>query len=180
MTLSSIIILTLKPAHAENLPQCWRGGGVQNLCCHPPVGFPWASADVSGDQKDWRSCCSGPVRLLHFLLGWLRGADGKLKLKNSLTSRRRHRRLKPQPTPGASLSGTFLQTPPELVTPLKGRLLSTDAVKALRKVWVIIRPWKSCIIDRTAPSIIFVATNTNMCLSRQNTSFVATKLCSSR
>ena len=42
----------------------------------------------------------------------------------------------------ASLSGTFLQTPPELVTPLKGHsisaLLSTDAVSALRKVLVLI------------------------------------------
>ena len=43
-----------------------------------------------------------------------------------------------------SLSGTFLQTLPELVTPLKGysvfisAQLSTDAVSALRKVWVLI------------------------------------------
>ena len=45
----------------------------------------------------------------------------------------------------ASLSGTFLQTLPELVTPLKGHSiyisaqLSTDAVSALRKVWVLIK-----------------------------------------
>ena len=44
----------------------------------------------------------------------------------------------------ASLSGTFLQTLPDLVTPLKGHSifisaqLSTDAVSALRKVWVLI------------------------------------------
>ena len=43
----------------------------------------------------------------------------------------------------ASLSGTFLQTLPELVTPLKGHVLfisaqlSTDAVSSLRKVWVL-------------------------------------------
>ena len=49
----------------------------------------------------------------------------------------------------ASLSGTFLQTPPEMVTyALKpGALftsaqLSTDAVSALRKAWVLIRLWK--------------------------------------
>ena len=46
-----------------------------------------------------------------------------------------------------SLSGTFLQTLPELVTPLNGALfisaqLSTEAVSALRKVWVLIRLWK--------------------------------------
>ena len=43
----------------------------------------------------------------------------------------------------ASLSGTFLQTLPDLVTPLKGALfisaqLSSDAVSALRKVRVLI------------------------------------------
>ena len=42
----------------------------------------------------------------------------------------------------ASLSGTFLQTLPDLVMPLKGHStsvqLSTDAVSALRKVWVLI------------------------------------------
>ena len=44
----------------------------------------------------------------------------------------------------AWLSGTFLQTLPDLVTPLKGHSifistqLSTDAVSALRKVWVLI------------------------------------------
>ena len=41
----------------------------------------------------------------------------------------------------ALLSGTFLQTLPELVTPLKGHSLSaqlsTDAVKAFRNVWVL-------------------------------------------
>ena len=47
------------------------------------------------------------------------------------------------PTLRASLSGTFLQTLPDLVTPpLKGHFisaqLSTDAVSALRKVWVLI------------------------------------------
>ena len=48
----------------------------------------------------------------------------------------------------ASLSGTFLQTLPDLVTPLKaGALfisarLSTEAVSALRKVRVLIRLWK--------------------------------------
>ena len=45
----------------------------------------------------------------------------------------------------ASLSGTSLQTLPDLVTPLKGALfisaaqLSTDAVSALRMVWVLIK-----------------------------------------
>ena len=43
----------------------------------------------------------------------------------------------------ASLSGTFLQTLPDLVTPLEGALfisaqLSTDPVSALRKVWLLI------------------------------------------
>ena len=44
----------------------------------------------------------------------------------------------------ASLSGTFLQTLPDLLTPLKGHSifisaqLSTDAVSDLRKVWVLI------------------------------------------
>ena len=47
----------------------------------------------------------------------------------------------------ASLSGTFLQTLPDLVTPLKGHSLpseqlSTDAVSALRNVWVLIWLWK--------------------------------------
>ena len=48
----------------------------------------------------------------------------------------------------ASLSGNFLQTLPDLVTPLKGHVLfisaqlSTDAVSALRKVWVLISLWK--------------------------------------
>ena len=48
----------------------------------------------------------------------------------------------------ASLSGTFLQTLPEMITPLKGHALfismqlSTDAVSSLRKVWVLIRLWK--------------------------------------
>ena len=47
----------------------------------------------------------------------------------------------------ASLSGTFLQTLPELVTPLKGHSLSpgslsTNAVSALQKLWVLIRLWK--------------------------------------
>ena len=49
----------------------------------------------------------------------------------------------------ASLSGTFLQTPPEMVTyalkpgPLfTSAQLSTDAVSALRKAWVLIRLWK--------------------------------------
>ena len=46
----------------------------------------------------------------------------------------------------APLSGTFLQTLPDLVTPLKGHSfsaqLSTDAVSALRKVLVLIRLWK--------------------------------------
>ena len=43
-----------------------------------------------------------------------------------------------------SLSGIFLQTMPDLVTPLKGpsifisAQLSTDAVSALRKLWVLI------------------------------------------
>ena len=43
-----------------------------------------------------------------------------------------------------SLSGSFLQTLPDMVTPLKGHSifisvqLSTDAVSALRKVWVLI------------------------------------------
>ena len=47
-----------------------------------------------------------------------------------------------------SLSGTFRQTLLELVMPLKGHLiltsaqLFTDAVSALRKVWVLIRLWK--------------------------------------
>ena len=45
----------------------------------------------------------------------------------------------------ASLSGTFLQTLTDLVTPQKGHSisisaqLSTDAVCALQKVWVLIR-----------------------------------------
>ena len=40
----------------------------------------------------------------------------------------------------ASLSGTFLQTLPDLVTPLFiSSQLSTDAVSALRKVWVPIK-----------------------------------------
>ena len=49
------------------------------------------------------------------------------------------------PTLRASLSGTFLQTLPDLVTPLKGHSifisvqLSSDAVSALRKVWVLIK-----------------------------------------
>ena len=53
-----------------------------------------------------------------------------------------------QTTLRASLSGTFLQTLPDLVTPLKGHALfisaqlSTEAVTALRKVWVLIRLWK--------------------------------------
>ena len=46
----------------------------------------------------------------------------------------------------ASLSGTFLQTLPDLATPLKGHSisaqLSTDAVSALGKVWVLVRLWK--------------------------------------
>ena len=49
--------------------------------------------------------------------------------------------LKPKYTLRASLSGTFLQT-----LPLNGHSisaqLSTDAVSALRKVWVLIRLWK--------------------------------------
>ena len=44
----------------------------------------------------------------------------------------------------ATLSGTFLQILPDLVTPLNGALfispqLSTEAVSALRKVWVLIK-----------------------------------------
>ena len=46
----------------------------------------------------------------------------------------------------ASLSGTFLQILPDLVAPLKGHSvfisapqLSSDAVSALRKVWVLIK-----------------------------------------
>ena len=51
------------------------------------------------------------------------------------------RKLKVFSTLRASLSGTFLQILPELVTPLKGTAffsarLSTDAVSVLRKVWV--------------------------------------------
>ena len=51
------------------------------------------------------------------------------------------------PTLQASLSGTLLQTLPDLVTPVNGALfisaqLSTDAVSALRKVRVLIRLWK--------------------------------------
>ena len=48
------------------------------------------------------------------------------------------------PTLLAPLSGTFLQTLPDLVTPLKGHALfisaqlSSDAVSALRKVRVLI------------------------------------------
>ena len=46
------------------------------------------------------------------------------------------------PTLRAPLSGTFLQTLPDLITPLKGHSLSpcscpTDAVSALRKVRVL-------------------------------------------
>ena len=64
----------------------------------------------------------------------------------------------------ASLSGTFLQTLPELVTPLKGHSfistqLSTNAVSTLRKFWVLVRLWKqhgaqACtwIWDASAPS----------------------------
>ena len=48
----------------------------------------------------------------------------------------------------ASLSGTFLQTLPDLVRPPEGALsifaqLSSDAVSALRKVWVLIRLWNN-------------------------------------
>ena len=50
------------------------------------------------------------------------------------------------PTLRALLSGTFLQTLPDLVTPLNGHSisaqLSTDAVSALRKARVLIRLWK--------------------------------------
>ena len=55
----------------------------------------------------------------------------------------------------ASLSGTFLQTVPELVTSLKGALLismqlSTDAVNALQNVWAPIRLWtQHCTKART-------------------------------
>ena len=43
----------------------------------------------------------------------------------------------------ASLSGTFLQTLPGLVGALFiSAQLSTDAVSALRKVWVLTRLWK--------------------------------------
>ena len=60
-----------------------------------------------------------------------------------------HRFPAPSSKLRASLSGTFLQTLPELVTPLKaGALfisaqLSTDAVSALRKVWVLIKTDKT-------------------------------------
>ena len=48
-----------------------------------------------------------------------------------------------RPTLRASFSGTFFQTLPDLVTPLNGhslspRRMSTDAVGALRNVWVLI------------------------------------------
>ena len=49
-----------------------------------------------------------------------------------------------RPTLWTSLSSTLLQTLPELITPLKGHLylhvcmqLSTNAVSALQKVWVL-------------------------------------------
>ena len=48
----------------------------------------------------------------------------------------------------ASLAGTCIQTPPELVTPLKGarskspRRLFTNTVSAVPKVWVLITLWK--------------------------------------
>ena len=52
------------------------------------------------------------------------------------------RRERTKPSLPASLSGTFLQTLPDLVTPLKGHSLSTqlssDAVRAPRKVRVLI------------------------------------------
>ena len=70
-----------------------------------------------------------PVRLharLRGLLTWSR----------TVTSHTRLRTLR------APLSGTFLQTLPDLVTPLISAQLSTDAVSALRKVWVLIRLWK--------------------------------------
>ena len=52
----------------------------------------------------------------------------------------------------ASLSGTFLQTLPDIVTPLKGALsisaqLSTDVVSALRKVRVLISKIINCIYN---------------------------------
>ena len=47
------------------------------------------------------------------------------------------------PTLRASLSGTILQTLPELLTPLSiSAQVSADAVTAIRKVWVLITLWK--------------------------------------
>ena len=51
------------------------------------------------------------------------------------------------------ISSTFLQTPPDLVALLKGTLdfiseqLSTDAVSALRKVWVLTKFINRCIYN---------------------------------
>ena len=64
----------------------------------------------------------------------------------------------------ASLSGTFLQTLPDLVTPLKEALfvyaqLSTDTVSALRKIWVL--DHTPCIAFRHLPPRKDVA---NQCL----------------
>ena len=60
-----------------------------------------------------------------------------------------------------SLSGTFLQTLPELLTPLKGHVLfisaqlSTDAVSALRKVWVL-------ILNKTVEATLRPSTRLNL------------------
>ena len=63
--------------------------------------------------------------------------------QSSYSPHSEHRFPAPSSKLRASLSGTFLQTLPDLVTPLKGHSLSaqlyTEAVSALRKVWVLIK-----------------------------------------